>query len=99
MNKATLLQKKQFAFEYERLCVLQNTCPLPIITANLKREVIDFNADCLRLNEWEPLLGAISVNDSLRYVAVRSYWQPDTNGKSSCVYKFIVGLCSNFLET
>ena len=86
----TLLQKKQFAFEYERLCVLQNTCPLPSITANLKNEVIDFNADRLRLNEWEPLLGAICVNDSLKYVAVRSYWQPDTNGKSPCVCKYLL---------
>lgn len=74
-------QKKKFGFEYERLCLLQNTCPVGQVVANLKDEILDVNADRIHLNEWNAILGALHVNNSLKYIGVKSYWQPLTNEK------------------
>ena len=79
-QKKCVFMKHKFGDEYERLCQLNNACPLPLITANLKDSFIDVNADRIRLNEWDPIFGAIKVNESLKYLALRSYWQPITEG-------------------
>ena len=74
------LKGKNFDEEYERLCIIQNQAPLPHLTANLKENFLDFNADRIRLSEWDPIIGALKVNNSLRFVAIRSYWQSAHEG-------------------
>ena len=66
----------QFQAEYERLCFLQDVCPISQITANLKENFIDINVDRIRANEWATVLDALKVNNSLRFVALRSSWSP-----------------------
>ncbi|XP_057298636.1 centrosomal protein of 78 kDa-like isoform X2 [Hydractinia symbiolongicarpus] len=68
--------KHHFETEYNRLCLIQNTCPLSYIKANLKDNFLDFNADRVDVTEWDPILGGVKSDNSLRYIAVRSLWQP-----------------------
>ena len=74
-------RKHVFSHEYERLCILNNSVPLSHITANLQDDFIDCNADRVRLDDWSPILNALRVNNSLRYLAFRSSWQPQESGK------------------
>ena len=64
-----------FASCYDNLCALQNSCPLGSITANLDELFIDCNADRIRLSDWIPILNALKINRSLKFVAFRSFWQ------------------------
>jgi len=64
-----------FASCYDNLCALQNSCPLGSITANLDELTIDCNADRIRLPDWTPILNALKINKTLKFVAFRSYWQ------------------------
>lgn len=64
-----------FASCYDNLCALQNSCPLGSITANLDELFIDCNADRIRLSDWIPILNALKINRSLKFVALRSFWQ------------------------
>lgn len=72
--------KHHFETEYNRLCLIQNTCPLSYIKANLKDNFLDFNADRVDGTEWDPILGGVKSDNSLRYIAVRSLWQPSDIG-------------------
>lgn len=64
-----------FASCYDNLCALQNSCPLGSITANLDELTIDCNADRIRHSDWTPILNALKINKTLKFVAFRSYWQ------------------------
>lgn len=72
--KARQKIKDNFKDFYEQLCALQNTCPLASVTANLQEGFIDCNADRIRLPDWNPLLDAFKCNNSLKFVALRSFW-------------------------
>ena len=76
MNVNKKSQAHQFHAEYERLCFLQDICPVSHVTANLKENFLDLNVDKIRANEWNAILEALKVNNSLRYVALRSFWSP-----------------------
>lgn len=64
-----------FASCYDNLCALQNSCPLGSITANLDELTIDCNADRIRHSDWTPILNALKINKTLKFVAFRSCWQ------------------------
>ncbi|XP_068727831.1 centrosomal protein of 78 kDa-like [Montipora capricornis] len=64
-----------FAACYDNLCALQNSCPLGSITANLEELTIDCNADRIRHSDWTPILNALKINKTLKFVSFRSYWQ------------------------
>lgn len=63
-----------FHSEYERLCFLQDIVPLSSVKANLKENFIDICVDKIRANEWNAIWDSLKVNNSLRYIALRSYW-------------------------
>eukprot|EP00794_Sanderia_malayensis_P007931 gene7931-8786_t len=88
MNIANSQQKsrKDFRETYEQLCALQNSCPLAAVTANLPEEFIDCNADRIRQTDWAPVLNSLKVNNSLRFVALRSFWQ-QTNCKDEGMFQ------------
>ena len=88
MNQTRRNQKEDFAFEYERLCAQVNCCPNPRVTANLKENILEFNADKIVSKEWEPLLGAIKVNKSLKNISIQSIKQP-TEGTFTHMYNSI----------
>ncbi|XP_075245171.1 centrosomal protein of 78 kDa-like [Convolutriloba macropyga] len=66
-----------FASYYESLCVLQDSCPLQAVKANLNLNTLDINADRVRDEDWEPILNSIKINKSLEFIAFRSYYDPE----------------------
>ena len=64
-----------FASFYGDLCALQSSCPVSSVTANLQEHFVDCNADRIRQNDWIPILNAVKINNSLKSIAFRSYWQ------------------------
>ncbi|XP_063720906.1 centrosomal protein of 78 kDa-like [Symsagittifera roscoffensis] len=66
-----------FASYYESLCVLQDSCPLQAVKANLNVNTLDINADRVREEDWEPIFNSIKINKSLEFIAVRSYYDPE----------------------
>jgi len=67
---------------YEQLCCLQSTMPLQFVKVHLKEGVLDINGDKVRMIDWAPILDSIKINKSLRFIAIRSFFQIP-NG-SSC---------------
>lgn len=65
-----------FLSQYEYLCALQDSVPLPAVRAGLRDGGLDLSADRLRLLDWAPLLGSLQRNRDLRLVSVRSSFQP-----------------------
>ncbi|XP_020851202.1 centrosomal protein of 78 kDa isoform X1 [Phascolarctos cinereus] len=76
-----------FFSHYEYLCALQDSIPLPVVRANLRLGVLDFNADRLKLLDWAPLLSALRINKNLPSVAIRSSYQPGFGDSASDRYK------------
>lgn len=37
-----------FSSHYDNLCALQNSCPLPVVKANLETFLLDINGDRIR---------------------------------------------------
>ncbi|XP_038046202.1 centrosomal protein of 78 kDa-like [Patiria miniata] len=60
---------------YKQLCALQDTCPLTCVKVHLAQGVLDLNGDRIRSPDWAPVLNALRINKSLRFVGVRSYYQ------------------------
>ena len=60
---------------YEQLCCLQSTTPLSFVKAHLKEGVLDINGDKVRMLDWAPILDSIKINKSLRFIAIRSFFQ------------------------
>lgn len=81
MKKSSERKKCSFLSEYERLTMLQSSCPLSHVIANIKENFIDMNADRIRLDEWDPIFSSLKVDDSLSLIALRSYWQVSCKGK------------------
>lgn len=65
---------------YSNLCQIQNTIPISGIKVNLPNKVLDFIGDRIKLDDWRPILKALSCDRSLHYVAIRSK-QTKINGK------------------
>lgn len=60
---------------YNNLCALRNTCPISAIKVNnLKKSILDCNADRVRLVDWSPLIDALKINKSLRSLIFKSDW-------------------------
>ncbi|XP_072461114.1 centrosomal protein of 78 kDa isoform X2 [Notamacropus eugenii] len=76
-----------FFTHYEYLCALQDSIPLPVVRANLRHGVLDFNADRLKLLDWAPLLSALRINKNLPSVAIRSSYQPNFGDSASDRYR------------
>ncbi|XP_051822561.1 centrosomal protein of 78 kDa isoform X1 [Antechinus flavipes] len=76
-----------FFSHYEYLCALQDSIPLPVVRANLRLGVLDFNADRLKLLDWAPLLSALRINKNLPSVAIRSSYQPGFGDSAFDRYK------------
>ena len=71
-------RRENFKDSYEHLCAIQNSCPLAAITANLQENFIDCNADRIRVGDWTPIIDSLKSNDSLRFIAFRSFWQQNS---------------------
>eukprot|EP00112_Aurelia_sp_Birch-Aquarium-sp1_P010499 Seg224.7 transcript_id=Seg224.7/GoldUCD/mRNA.D3Y31 product="Centrosomal protein of 78 kDa" protein_id=Seg224.7/GoldUCD/D3Y31 len=71
-------RRENFKDSYEHLCAMQNSCPLAAITANLQEDFIDCNADRIRLGDWTPVIDSLKTNNSLRFIAFRSFWQQNS---------------------
>lgn len=82
MQKTTTEKKKKRSFlsEYERLTMLQSSCPLSHVVSNIQDHFIDVNADRIRSNEWDPILASLKIDDSLSLIGFRSYWQVSCKG-------------------
>ncbi|XP_022087058.1 centrosomal protein of 78 kDa-like [Acanthaster planci] len=66
---------QDFEGYYKQLCALQNTCPLTGVKVHLAEGVLDLNGDRIRAPDWAPILNALRINKSLRFVGIRSYYQ------------------------
>ncbi|XP_070537110.1 centrosomal protein of 78 kDa-like isoform X2 [Ptychodera flava] len=77
-----------FASHYDNLCMLQNSCPLQSVKAHIHDDVLDINADRIRLNDWTPILNSIKINRHLRFIGIRSYYQYVTGEGISIAKKF-----------
>ncbi|XP_074052800.1 centrosomal protein of 78 kDa isoform X2 [Macrotis lagotis] len=75
-----------FFSHYEYLCALQDSIPLPVVRANLRLGVLDFNADRLKLVDWAPLLSALRINKNLPSITIRSSYQPGFGDSASDRY-------------
>ncbi|RUS82868.1 hypothetical protein EGW08_009390, partial [Elysia chlorotica] len=77
MESVQARQRGAFEFEshYENLCALQDSAPLPAVTAHLSQALLDLNGDRVRLNDWQPIINTLRINKSLQLVALRSYYQ------------------------
>jgi len=90
-ESVAIRQRGAYDFEscYANLCALQDTVPLVHVTAHLKQGVVDINGDKVRMVDWAPILNTIKINKSLRYLALRSYFQQSSvgNGKKAHYFK------------
>ena len=73
---------------YEQLCCLQATIPLQFVKAHLKERVLDVNGDRIRMIDWAPILDSIKINKSLRYIAIRSFFQGSNSGSGKKSHYF-----------
>jgi centrosomal protein CEP78 len=70
---------------YPNLCRLQNIIPNPYIKVNSSNNFLDFVGDRLKVDEWKPLLEAISNDRSLHFISVRSKYN---NIKGNKIHMF-----------
>uniref|UniRef100_A0A0X3NMH8 Uncharacterized protein n=1 Tax=Schistocephalus solidus TaxID=70667 RepID=A0A0X3NMH8_SCHSO len=61
-----------FSETYLQLCSQLGLCPLQAVTAQLTKRTLDLNVDNIALNEWEPILKAVSADKFLCHIAFRS---------------------------
>ncbi|KAG8283288.1 Centrosomal protein of 78 kDa [Homalodisca vitripennis] len=61
-----------FMNSYPYLCRLQNLVPNPSIKIDCSNFVLDFFGDRLKLDDWKPVLEAISNDRSLHFISIRS---------------------------
>uniref|UniRef100_A0A3B3V3X9 Centrosomal protein 78 n=1 Tax=Poecilia latipinna TaxID=48699 RepID=A0A3B3V3X9_9TELE len=66
-----------FLAYYEFLCAKQDSVPVNAVKINLDKGMLDFNGDKLKLVDWPPILGSISINKHLRHIAISSTFQGD----------------------
>ncbi|XP_014880812.1 centrosomal protein of 78 kDa isoform X2 [Poecilia latipinna] len=64
-----------FLAYYEFLCAKQDSVPVNAVKINLDKGMLDFNGDKLKLVDWPPILGSISINKHLRHIAISSTFQ------------------------
>ncbi|KAK3915571.1 Centrosomal protein of 78 kDa, partial [Frankliniella fusca] len=57
---------------YTELCNVYNTSMIFPIKAHLHKRILDFNGDRVKLDEWRPILRALSLDRSLHFIAIRS---------------------------
>lgn len=62
----------QFHLCYNDLCKTQGMMPLAAVMAHQKKKVLHLNGDRLTYEEWVPVLHALSLDNSLRSISVRS---------------------------
>ncbi|XP_072260213.1 centrosomal protein of 78 kDa [Pyxicephalus adspersus] len=75
-----------FRSHYEYMCVLQDSVPLQAVKANLRRDILSFNADRIRLSDWPPILNTLKINKSLISVSIKSCHQPGLGESDSEKY-------------
>lgn len=61
-----------FQLCYTDLCSTHNIPMIFPIKAHLHKRILDFNGDRVKLDEWRPILQALSLDRSLHLVAIRS---------------------------
>ncbi|XP_026294380.1 centrosomal protein of 78 kDa [Frankliniella occidentalis] len=61
-----------FQLCYTDLCNIHNTSMIFPIKAHLHKRILDFNGDRVKLDEWRPILKALSLDRSLHLIAIRS---------------------------
>lgn len=76
-----------FMSSYPNLCRLQNTIPNPCIKINNSNNCLDFIADRLKLDDWKPVLEAISNDRSLHFISIRSR---HSNSKGESLFKNLI---------
>lgn len=59
-----------FLAYYDFACARQESVPLPAITINLDRGMLDFNGDRVKLSDWPPILDSIAINKQLHHIAI-----------------------------
>uniref|UniRef100_A0A8C6USS0 Centrosomal protein 78 n=1 Tax=Neogobius melanostomus TaxID=47308 RepID=A0A8C6USS0_9GOBI len=64
-----------FLAYYDFACARQESVPLPAITMNLDRGMLDFNGDRIKLSDWPPILDSIAINKQLHHIAISSSYQ------------------------
>lgn len=64
-----------FMAYYEFACARQESVPLPAVTMNLDKGMLDFNGDRVKLLDWPPILDSITINKQLHHIAISSTYQ------------------------
>ena len=64
-----------FTAYYERLCALQNTCPVSSIRAAASEGLLNCQVYRLSRPDWQPILAALRVNRSLHTLVFYDKWK------------------------
>ncbi|XP_067942150.1 centrosomal protein of 78 kDa-like isoform X2 [Watersipora subatra] len=67
----------QFGLYYDNLCALQSSVPLTNVKACLDQNILQINADKIRLTDWTPILKALRINKSLQKVSIYSHYEAE----------------------
>ncbi|XP_074527190.1 centrosomal protein of 78 kDa isoform X2 [Halichoeres trimaculatus] len=66
---------QDFKTYYDFACARQESVPLPAVTINLDKGILDFNGDRAKLTDWPPILNSICINKHLHHIAISSTYQ------------------------
>ncbi|KAF7400901.1 hypothetical protein HZH66_006085 [Vespula vulgaris] len=73
-NEMILPTGKDFTACYMELCKKYHLRPLPVICVTLPYN-LDFTTDRVKMEDWRPILNALSLDRSLRSISIRSRYQ------------------------
>lgn len=108
-NQSTVTATKPadvFYVWYSELCRRQNTSPICAIRSpyNKNNQVLRFLADRIKVEDWQPIINAISLDTSLHVISIqrRLYAQEfiasaDTEEKVKKIKKWFGAICTQYI--
>lgn len=112
-SPSTLTQKTSntkplnvFYVWYSELCRRQNSSPICAIRAQSNRHehVLDFNADRIKIEDWQPIINALRLDTSLHVISVHSRLvsqkfleDADNEEKVKKIKKWFGAICTRYV--
>uniref|UniRef100_A0A3B4A043 Centrosomal protein 78 n=1 Tax=Periophthalmus magnuspinnatus TaxID=409849 RepID=A0A3B4A043_9GOBI len=69
-----------FLAYYDFASARQESVPLPAVTMNLDKGMLDFDGDRIKLSDWPPILDSIAINKQLHHIGISSTFQSQGSG-------------------
>lgn len=73
-TKISIPNGQSFSSCYIELCKKRRLRPLPVICVTLPHS-LDFTTDRVKMDDWNPILNALSLDNTLKSIAIRSRYQ------------------------